>query len=291
MRLGVNYTTSYRYSEPTDGVIQLLRLTPLSYSSQTVLDWRVDVDCDAKVRQGSDGYGNVTHMLYLDQKVQALNVSVTGRVLTQDRAGVVQGLPGDLPPDVFLRSTLLTHSDDALRELGSALEHQGGTELEKLHRLTHAIHLRMEFDAARTVAGTTAAEAFAVRRGVCQDFAHIFIAVARQLNIPARYISGHLFRRDGQAHQPAAHAWAEAWVGGLGWVAFDPANGICADEAYIRVATGLDYREAAPVAGARRGGGTEELSVDVHVRQIESRSQSQSQSSTGGHQSQSQQQD
>lgn len=293
MRLGVNYTTSYRYVQPADGVIQLLRLTPLSCSSQTVLDWRVDVDCDAKVRQGRDGYGNVTHMLYLDQKVEALTVSVAGRVLTEDRAGVVQGLPGDLPSDVFLRSTALTRPDAALCELGSALEHQGGTALEKLHRLTHAIHLRMAFEAGRTVAGTTAAEAFAVRRGVCQDFAHIFIAVARELKIPCRYISGHLFQRNGRTHQQAAHAWAEAWVEGLGWVAFDPANGICADDAYIRVATGLDYREAAPFAGARRGGGAEELLVDVQVRQIGSRSQSQAQAggSSGSRQSQSQSQD
>ena len=104
----------------------------------------------------------------------------------------------------------------------------------------------------------------------------MFIAVARELGIPARYISGHLFRRDGAHVQEAAHAWAEAWVGDLGWVAFDPANGISADDAYIRVACGLDYRDAAPVAGARSGGGAEHLAVEVAVNDTQAQSQSQS---------------
>ena len=111
----------------------------------------------------------------------------------------------------------------------------------------------------RPQADTSAEQAAAAGHGVCQDFAHIFIAAARLLGIPARYVSGHLFRRDGAHAQEAAHAWAEAWVGDLGWVAFDPANGICADDAYVRVACGLDYRDAAPVAGARSGGGAERI--------------------------------
>ena len=85
-------------------MIQLLRVTPPSFAGQTVLDWRIDVDCDARLREGRDGYGNVTHMLYVDRPIEASTVSVTGRVLTEDRAGVVQGLPHDLPPQVFLRA-------------------------------------------------------------------------------------------------------------------------------------------------------------------------------------------
>lgn len=278
MRLSVHYTTSYRYAEPTAGLIQLLRVTPPSCSTQSVLDWRVDVDRDAKLRQGRDGYGNIIHMLYLDEQVDALKISVTGRVLTEDRAGVVQGVPGDLPADIFLRPTGLTQANAALAELAAALRRQGGTELELLHHLTRAIHTRMKFDTGRTGAGTTAADAYEQRLGVCQDYAHIFLAVARMLGIPARYISGHLFRRDGDARQGAAHAWAEAWVKDLGWVAFDPANSICADDAYIRVAVGLDYRDAAPFAGTRRGGGREELSVEVEVRELPNRGQRQSQS-------------
>ena len=113
----------------------------------------------------------------------------------------------------------------------------------------------------RSARATPAEEAYGAGHGVCQDFAHIFIAVARRLAIPARYVSGHLFRRDGAHLQPAAHAWTEAWVDDLGWVAFDPANGISTDDAYVRVAAGLDYRDASPIAGARVGGGAEALAT------------------------------
>ena len=277
MRLSVRYDTSYRYSEPARRVIQLLRLTPPSFPGQNVLDWRIDVDCDARLRQHRDGYGNIIHMLYVDAPIDHLKVSVTGRVLTEDRAGVVEGLPNDLPPQVFLRETSLTHPGPALHDLASALRHQRGAMLDKLHRLAATIHTRLTFDTEQTHSDTTASEAFSAGHGVCQDFAHIFVAVARAMGIPARYVSGHLFRRDGAELQEAAHAWVEGWVDGLGWVAFDPTNGICADDAYIRVAGGLDYRHAAPFSGARNGGGEEELDVEVLVRLARAQSQEQSQ--------------
>ncbi len=277
MRLSVRYDTRYRYTEPARRVIQLLRLTPPSFPGQNVLDWRVDVDCDARLKQHRDGYGNIIHMLYVDATIDLLKVSVTGRVLTEDRSGVVEGLPNDLPPQVFLRETSLTHAGPALHDLAAALRHQRGALLDKLHRLTATIHTRLTFDTEQTHSDTTAAEAFSAGHGVCQDFAHIFVAVARAMGIPARYVSGHLFRRDGAELQEAAHAWVEGWIEDLGWVAFDPTNGICADDAYIRVAGGLDYRHAAPFSGARNGGGQEDLDVEVLVRLARSQSQSQSQ--------------
>ena len=121
--------------------------------------------------------------------------------------------------------------------------------------------------------GTDAASAFDANSGVCQDYAHVFCSVARLMGVPARYVSGHLFRRDGEDHQPAAHAWAEAWVDGHGWIAFDPANGICADDAYVRVAVGLDYSDAAPTAGSRKGAGEEALEVEVVVREAQQQQQ------------------
>ena len=267
MRLTVDYDTTYSYSEPARRVIQLLRLAPTSFAGQHILDWRIDVDCDARLREGRDGYGNVIHMLYVDQPVERLTVSVAGNVLTEDQNGLVQGLPNDLPPLVFLRETALTHADESLQTLAHALEQQGGATLDKLHRLMGHIHSRMGFDTNRTDTGTTAAESFAEGHGVCQDFAHIFIAAARSIRVPARYVSGHLFRRDGAVAQEAAHAWAEAWIEDLGWVAFDPTNGVSTDDAYIRVAAGVDYLDAAPFAGARSGGGTETLHVEVRVKQ------------------------
>ena len=286
MRLSIHYDTAYHYSQPIRRVIQLLRVTPLSFAGQSVLDWRIDVDCDARLREGRDGYGNAIHMLYVDGPIDALKVSVTGKVLTEDRAGVVGGVPGDLPPQVYLRQTPLTEVGRPLHDLAVALKAQRGGELDKMHRLTAAIHSRMTFDTGRTEVDTSATDAYAEGHGVCQDFSHIFISVARSIGIPARYVSGHLFRRDGALLQEAGHAWAEAWVEHLGWVAFDPSNGICTDDAYVRVATGLDYRDAAPFTGARNGGGHEELKVEVQVRQAGSRNQRQSQ--RGQAQSQSQ---
>ena len=102
--------------------------------------------------------------------------------------------------------------------------------------------------------------------GVCQDHTHIFIAAARRLGFPARYVSGYLML-DRCAEQAASHAWAEAHVGGLGWVAFDVANGISADERYVRVATGRDYRDAMPVSGIRFGHAEERLAVQITVEQ------------------------
>lgn len=276
MRLAVQYNTNYRYSQHASRVIQLLRLTPLTFDGQIVHDWRIDVDCDARLREGRDGFGNVTHMLYVDRPIRALKVSVSGRVLTEDRGGVVGGMPHELPPQVFKRMTPLTEADAALREFSASIG--GGPSIERLHRLNAAIHERLGFDTGSTETDTTACQALSAGHGVCQDFAHIFIAAARLMDIPARYISGHLFRRDGAELQEAAHAWAEAWVEDLGWVAFDPTNGICADDAYIRVACGLDYHDAAPFAGARAGGGIEELDVDVTVRLARTQAQAQSQS-------------
>lgn len=289
MRLGIHHRTEYRFSKPVQDLTQLLRLTPPSCTCQAVLDWRIDVDCDARLREARDGYGNHTHMLYVNQPVTSLTIVATGTVITEDRAGVVQGLPGDLPPEVFLRSTARTEADEAIRAF-AAEQANAASQLERLHALSRTVNERMVFETGTTDAGTTAAVAFAAGRGVCQDFAHLFIAVARLGGTPARYVSGHLFRRGpaGRA-QDAGHAWAEAWVSDLGWVAFDPANGICADDAYVRIAAGLDYGEAAPLAGARRGGGEEQLRVEVQVSEVRRRSQSQSQGR--GSQSQTQSQD
>lgn len=277
MQLVVNYTTAYSYAEPARRVIQLLRVTPQSFAGQAVLDWRIDVDCDAQLRESRDGYGNITHMLYVDRPVNHLRIAVTGKALTDDKAGVVHGLPHDLPEQIFLRSTPLTQCGPAIADLAGRIAGLGASPLERLHGLSGTLYETLRFDTDATAVDTIAEQACAEGHGVCQDFAHIFIAAARQLGIPARYVSGHLFRRDGAHVQEAGHAWAEAWVEDLGWVAFDPVNGICVDDAYLRVAGGLDYRDAAPVAGARSGGGGEDMTVNVQVSDASHQAQAQMQ--------------
>lgn len=275
MQLAVRYTTTYRYEHPASRLVQLLRVTPPSFAGQTILDWRIDVDSDARLRGHRDGYGNIVHMLYVDHPIDRLTVDVSGRVLTEDRAGHVSGLPDDLPPPVFLRPTPLTEPHSSLVTLAHALTSHDHSPNDMLHHLNERIYLRMRYDEEATAVRTTASEAFEAGHGVCQDYAHIFCAVARMVGIPARYVSGHLFRRDGANVQPATHAWAEAWDEKFGWIGFDPTNRMCPNDAYVRVACGLDYRDAAPFSGTVQGGGQQEMHVRVEVRQVQQQQQQQ----------------
>lgn len=274
MRLLVRHRTTYRFDQPQQRLVQLARLTPDSSPGQTVLSWDVEVNCDARLRWSRDGYGNRLTMLYVDGPVDALTVTVSGEVLTEDNAGVVGAVPEPLPPQVFLRESALTETDAAIRALADEARHAGPVRLDRLHALMRSLTARMRFDTGNMDVTRSAAQALERGHGVCQDFAHLFVAAARTLDVPARYVSGHLFRRDGATEQTAAHAWAEAWVDEIGWIGFDPTNGICPDDAYVRVAVGLDYREAAPLSGARVGGGREMLDVAVSVVQAASQTQS-----------------
>lgn len=264
MRIRVRHATSYAYDEPAHGVIQALRVTPGEHEGQRVLSWRVDVDVDGLMRQARDAFGNVLHLFYAEGAVTQLTVRVTGEVEVRETAGVVRGAPEPFPPATFLRPTPLTQADPALAAWADAITAED--TLSRLHRLMGELARRMRFDAAVTGVETSAAEAFREGHGVCQDYAHVFIAAARRMGVPARYVSGHLSRPDA-GEQEAAHAWAEAYVPDLGWTGFDPANGVCPDQTYLRVAVGLDYLDAAPVRGARRGGGQERLNVAVLARE------------------------
>ena len=275
MRIHISHETLYRYEQPVNGVIQTLRLTPRHHDGQYVVDWRIDVSENCQLNQLEDAFGNITHVFNADGPFAELRVAVDGEVETQDTGGVVAGAIERFPPSLYLRETLLTRLDPALAEFALASGQSAGADtLQVLHALLARLNERIAFDTNPTHAATTAAEAFALRRGVCQDLTHIFIACARSLAIPARYIGGHFHRADGVTEQEAGHAWAEAFVPDLGWVGFDAANGICATEAHVRVAVGLDYLGAAPVRGARYGGGSEALEVAVRVHQAAGQSQS-----------------
>ncbi|MBY8822507.1 transglutaminase family protein [Sphingomonas colocasiae] len=273
MHLTIDYRTDYRFSQPQTRIIQLLRVTPDSHAGQIIVNWTLDVECDARLRNHVDGYGNKVTMLYVPGPVDHVSVNVWGEVFTDDTAGVIRDAPEPLPPAIFLRSTPLSRPNGAIVDLATRLAEVEKDELSRLHLLNRELNRRMRFDPGKTQVDTDAGSAFEAGHGVCQDFAHIFCAAARAMGTPARYVSGHLFRRDGLEEQPAAHAWTEAYVTGFGWIAFDPANGICGDDAYVRVATGLDYAAAAPLSGARTGGGHENLSVAVRVSMSQSQQQ------------------
>ncbi|MGL4543342.1 MAG: transglutaminase-like domain-containing protein, partial [Polymorphobacter sp.] len=205
-----------------------------------------------------------------------LTLNVAGEVVTSESHGIVRGSIEPLPPILYRRTTPLSAPDANLRAF--ARDHQGADVLTTLHNLLGAVHSVMTFDAQATGTGTDAVTAFGLGRGVCQDFTHVFLAGARVLGIPARYVSGHFVHESGGSVEPAGHAWAEAWDDSLGWIGFDPTNGIAVTPAYVRVAVGLDYLAAAPVRGARRGGGDETMAVTVSAIDVAAPPQSQSQS-------------
>jgi transglutaminase-like putative cysteine protease len=269
MRIRISHQTLYRYDQPAIGVIQTLRLTPRNHAGQYVVDWRIDISEDCRLDHHEDAFGNITHTFTADGPLSDFRVTVDGEVDTQDTAGIVRGTVERFPPSLYLRETALTQPDAAILDFAreiAARSAAGGT-LNVMHQLLAAIHGEMTFDADPTHAATTAAESFSLKRGVCQDLTHVFVAAARSLGVPARYISGYVHSADGTAGESAGHAWAEAFIAEIGWVGFDPAHCISPTEAHVRVAAGLDYLGAAPVRGTRYGGGAEALVVQVRVTQ------------------------
>lgn len=264
MRLSVDHRTTYRFALPQARVVQLLRLTPGNSHDQTVASWRVHVDCDARMREGRDGFGNQVTMLYAEGPLTTVEIAVHGEVLTSHSDGSVLGVAEPLPPALFLRETPATGHDRAIAVW--AMDAAGeGTTTERLHALNRALHTRFTIDRGRGEPGTTASQAWQQERVTPRDLAQIFCVGARSLGTPARFVSGyHLWEVDGE-HRPAPHGWAEAHVAELGWVGFDPTTGHSPDEEYVRVAIALDAAGAAPVAGSRLGHGAEELEVDVTV--------------------------
>lgn len=268
MRIRVSHDTIYRYDAPARGVIQTLRLTPRNHDGQYVVRWRIDISEDSRLDAHDDAFGNITHTFTADGPFDALTVHVEGEVETQDTDGLVRGAIERFPPALFLRETPLTAIDPAIAGFAEETRGAAGEKpLALMHALVGRLNQEIAYDTSPTQSATTASEAFALKRGVCQDLTHIFIAAARSLGVPARYVGGYFHRADGVVAQEAGHAWAEAHIDGLGWVAFDPANGISATDAHLRVAVGLDYLGAAPVRGTRYGGGGEVLTVRVIVDQ------------------------
>ncbi|MGA7528026.1 MAG: transglutaminase family protein [Pseudolabrys sp.] len=268
MRIHISHATTYTYDAPPSGVTQLLRLTPRDHEGQHVLSWRIDLSEDCLLHQHEDAFGNIIHSFTAEGPFDRLSVEVDGEVDTQDTGGLVKGAVECFPPQLFLRETSLTQPDPAIVDFAkTAQAGTNGDNLALLHALLAALNRQIAFDTDPTHTATTAAQAFALRRGVCQDITHIFVAAARSLGIPARYVGGHFHRADGVTSQEAGHAWAEAYVENLGWVGFDPTNGICITDAHVRVAVGLDYLGASPVRGTRYGGSGETLSVAVRVAQ------------------------
>ncbi|GHC81320.1 transglutaminase family protein [Limoniibacter endophyticus] len=264
MLLKIEHLTEYSYSEPVAYALQRIKLVPQSGPTQHVKEWKVVAEGMSVQAEYADQFGNKTQLVSSAPFIERIVIVATGEVETKDTHGVVGSHEGLVPLWVYARETPLTRPGTLVGGLAKSICNDG--DLNRLHALMETIAVRVAYETGTTGVATPAEDALRAEKGVCQDHAHIFIAAARMLGFPSRYVSGYLRMKD-REEQTAAHAWAEAHVPELGWVGFDPANGICPDEHYVRVAIGLDYRDAAPISGIRSGFSTEKLAVSVHVQQ------------------------
>ncbi|MBM7059256.1 transglutaminase family protein [Pseudomonas sp. UL073] len=256
MRLSIRHDTTYHYEDQVRASIQYLRLTPHDSERQQVISWQLNLPC--QVRAQLDPYGNILHVLTLDEPHDSIVIGARGQVEIDPSREAEHEAGSPLP---FLRHTRLTAVDEALAAFA---RQQCETRRDRaaLVGLMEALNAEIVYKPGATRVDTTAAEAFAARAGVCQDHTHAFLACARSLGVPARYVSGYLHSED-NGHL-ASHAWAEAWLDGA-WYSFDITNGLARPERHLKLAVGLDYLDACPVRGMRRGGGGEQMHAKVQV--------------------------
>lgn len=261
MRLSILHRTTYRYSAPVLYSIQQLRVTPREEPCQRVLRWRVKTPGPAHA--ATDAYGNRVHTLVLAQAHAEVEIEARGEVEVDPLDdGQIPAAPGGPPPLSFLASTPLTEPDERLREFAE-------TRLRRIDRaglldFAVAVCEAIAYQPGTTEVTSTAADALALGRGVCQDQAHVFVAACRLRGVPARYVSGYV--HPGDAPHAASHAWADAYLAETGWTSIDVTHRCFASDHLCRLAVGRDYASAGPVRGVRVGGGDETLEVRVNIR-------------------------
>ncbi len=263
MRYRIEHLTDYRYAGTPVLTQQALRLSPRSDAHQRVIHWRIRVP--GTLTATTDAYGNLTHLHTLDGKHDRVRIEVDGEIeLDATVDGQLDERDG-LPPEIYAAATPLTLADERLADFARGrLQRRTAAGLLEF---AHAVRAAIDYEKGTTHVRTTAAEALALGRGVCQDHAHAFIAGCRALEIPARYVSGYYYSSRHAAHA-ASHAWADVWVPDGGWVSIDVTHACFGSDALCRLAVGRDYDSACPVRGVRMGGGDEAMQVALTVRRL-----------------------
>ncbi len=264
MRVAISHETVYRYATPADFSIQYLRLTPLSGVTQRVLNWKLFAP--VPLIPWTDAFGNAAHVLVMDRAHDEIRVQAVGEVEIADGGKPLLSDGEPHAPELYLRETKLTEADAAVKAFAQKFS-AGFADGPRpgLEGLMGGIRDAVDYKPGVTHVATSASQALGASAGVCQDHAHLFVSCCRTLGVPARYVSGYLCTDIVGDGGMASHAWAEVWVDGAGWLSFDVANRMSNAKAHVRVAVGLDYLDAAPVRGIRRGGQGEELDVEVLV--------------------------
>lgn len=263
MQLHIRHETLYRYGEPVKRSVQNLRMTPRHEPGQRTLTW--NIAAPGRHHAQIDAYGNVVHLLTLDDPHREIRILVNGIVDIEDSAGVVLPDEGKLSPLAYLAETSLTRADEAIVRFAAPILSRARDRRSNSLELSEAVCEAVRYEQGATDVHESAARAFARGKGVCQDHAHVFIACCRASGIPARYVSGYLYTgKDGEV---ASHAWVDVWLGreSSGWLAIDVTHRALTGGRHCRLAVGRDYLDACPVRGVRRGGGAEEMHVAVNV--------------------------
>lgn len=271
MILAITHLTRYRYTADVTELQMELRLRPPAAGGQAVHLHRLVVRPETPVRHYVDGFGNHVHYFNLMAPHDRLEV-VSETVVETSSPAEPESLdvfPADLlvfrPPVVDVAGVRRLARQTQLDDPESAENVR-----EALQRLVSSIARGFKYNLAVTTVSTSVDEVLKLRQGVCQDFAHLFIAAARAMGVPCRYVSGYVYTGSGEPVVGASHAWAQAWIPQTGWWSYDPTHPGLSFENYVRVAVGRDYRDAAPTRGVYMGSATSELDVRVEISPVQS---------------------
>ena len=268
MRISIVHETHYHFDKPITYALQRARLCPKSTQGQVVREWHMDIINGQLQASFDDHHTNRTDLISIHQGSEELIIRCQGIIETDGSGhGVLGRHRGYIPLWMFKRATPLTKNGAAVNILvREARELARDNPIAMLHGLSSIILAKVPYAIGETLVTTTAEQSLAIGMGVCQDHAHIFISAARALGFPARYVSGYLHMAD-RTEQQAGHAWAEAWVDDIGWIGFDISNGISPDDNYVRVATGFDYSDAAPITAISFGARDRDMDVRLKIEQ------------------------
>jgi transglutaminase-like putative cysteine protease len=269
MKLEIVHTTRYHYTGPIAETVMEVRLRPMDGNGQKCLDFRLELSHGVKAHAYTDGYGNHVHYFNLVRPHSGLSVisrSVVETGLRPDKN------PGEELVQDFLRFRPPVTDTEGVRRLAERhpiADHESPDEIERaLDELTLTISREFAYDRTVTNVYSSVDDVLRLRAGVCQDFAHLFVAVARAMGVPARYVSGYIHAPDEKVSTTASHAWGEAWVPGRGWTGFDATHPIRTTEHHVRLAVGRDYTDAAPTRGVYVGSATGTMAISVKTRTV-----------------------
>ncbi len=279
MRYEIEHVSRYLYTAPVQRCVMSLCLQPRDDRGQRLLHFEVSTVPPAPLSYETDAFGNTKHVLNVHREHEVLEVATRCTVETVPPAAPPASLGADAWEELRSWRQSLTYWDfmhaSALARPSATLTsfvdwlglEPAGDPLAALRRLSDTLHRNFQYVPGVTSAVSPIEHILETGRGVCQDYAHVMIAIARSWDVPARYVSGYMYVAH-QAPGTATHAWVECRLPDLGWVGFDPTNRRLADERYVRVAVGRDYQDVAPTRGVLLGGGESQLEVDVRMQPL-----------------------